>query len=153
VRKRERHQQILEVLKGNRVSSQEALRELLYARGTEVTQATLSRDIRELRLVKVPGADGAGHYSLPDEWESTPPLESLLPTLFQSAEGVDNLLVVQTMKGGAQTVAAGIDWEEWPEILGTLAGDDTILIILRDAKTLPTIRERIERMAAPNRGA
>ena len=153
MRKRERHQQILEVLKGNRVNSQEALRELLHARGIEVTQATLSRDIRELRLVKVPGADGAGHYSLPDEWESTPPLESLLPTLFQSAEGVDNLLVVQTMKGGAQTVAAGIDWEEWPEILGTLAGDDTILIILRDAKTLPKIRERIERMAAPNRGA
>ncbi len=55
------------------------------------------------------------------------------------------------MKGGAQTVAAGIDWEEWPEILGTLAGDDTILIILRDPSTLPVIQERIERMAAPNR--
>jgi len=153
VKKRERHAQILEVLKRNRVTSQEALRELLVARGTDVTQATLSRDIRELRLVKVPGADGSGHYSLPDEWESTPPLESLLPTLFQSAEGVDNLLVVQTMKGGAQTVAAGIDWEEWPEILGTLAGDDTILIILRDPKVLPVIQERIERMAAPGRGA
>ena len=152
MKKRERHAQILEVLKGNRVTSQEALRELLHARGTEVTQATLSRDIRELRLVKVPGADGSGHYSLPDEWESTPPLESLLPTLFQSAEGVDNLLVVQTMKGGAQTVAAGIDWEEWPEIVGTLAGDDTILIILRDPKALPIIQDRIERMAAPSGG-
>ena len=152
MRKRERHEQILEVLKGHRVTSQEALRELLDARGTEVTQATLSRDIRELRLVKVPGADGSSHYSIPDEWESTPPLESLLPTLFQTAEGVDNLLVVQTMKGGAQTVAAGIDWEEWPEILGTLAGDDTILIILRDPKALPIIQERIERMAVPTRG-
>ena len=150
--KRDRHAQILDVLKGHRVTSQEALRELLLERGTEVTQATLSRDIRELRLVKVPGADGTGHYSLPDEWESTPPLESLLPTLFQSAEGVDNLLVVRTMKGGAQTVAAGIDWEEWPEVLGTLAGDDTILIILRESETLDTIRERIERMAAPRRG-
>lgn len=149
--KHDRHAQILKVLRSNRVASQEALRELLHERGTEVTQATLSRDIRELRLVKVPGADGAGHYSLPDEWENTPPLESLLPTLFQSVEGVDHLLVVRTMKGGAQTVAAGIDWEEWPEILGTLAGDDTILIILRDPSTLPLIQGRIERMADPNR--
>lgn len=147
--KRERHAQILEVLKEHRVASQEALRELLLERGTEVTQATLSRDIRELRLVKVPGADGSGHYSLPEEWESTPPLEALLPTLLQSVEGVDHLLVVRTMKGGAQTVAAGIDWEEWPEILGTLAGDDTILIILRDPSSLGTIRDRIEKMARP----
>ncbi len=147
--KRDRHAEILEVLKRHRVTSQEGLRELLQAKGTEVTQATLSRDIRELRLVKVPGADGTSHYSLPDEWESTPSLESLLPTLFQSAEGVDHLLVVRTLKGGAQTVAAGIDWEEWPEVLGTLAGDDTILIILRDSETLDTVRARIQSMATP----
>lgn len=150
--KRDRHAQILAVLKETRVVSQEALRELLLERDTDVTQATLSRDIRELRLVKVPGADGGGHYSLPDEWESTPTLESLLPTLFQSAEGVGHLLVIRTMKGGAQTVAAGIDWQEWPEILGTLAGDDTILIILRDADARPEIEERIRRMADPARG-
>lgn len=147
--KRDRHAQILDVLREHRVTSQEALREILHERGTEVTQATLSRDIRELRLVKVPSADGTGHYSLPEEWESTPPLESLLPTLFQSAEGVDNLLVVRTLKGGAQTVAAGIDWEEWPEVLGTLAGDDTILMVLRNAAALPAVQERIERMANP----
>ena len=145
--KRERHAEILDLLRENRVTSQEALRELLHARGTEVTQATLSRDIRELRLVKVPAADGTGHYSLPDEWESTPPLESLLPTLFLSADGVDHLLVIHTMKGGAQTVAAAIDWEEWPEVVGTLAGDDTILIILRDPASLPALRARLERMA------
>ncbi len=145
--KRERHDQILEVLKQHRVTSQEALRELLVEEGTDVTQATLSRDIRELRLVKVPAADGQSYYSLPEEWESTPPLETLLPALFQSAEGVQNLLVVRTMKGGAQTVAAGIDWEEWPEVLGTLAGDDTILIILRDAEHRPTIQQRLEAMA------
>lgn len=145
--KRERHAQVLEILRENRVTSQEALRELLNARGTEVTQATLSRDIRELRLVKVPAADGTGYYSLPDEWESTPPLESLLPTLFLSADGVDHLLVIHTMKGGAQTVAAAIDWEEWPQVVGTLAGDDTILIVLRDPAALPSLRSRIERMA------
>lgn len=147
--KRDRHEQILEVIRGHRVASQQALRELLHERGTEITQATLSRDIRELRLVKVPGAEGAGFYSVPDEWDSTPSLASLLPTLFQSAEGVDHLLVVRTMKGGAQTVAAGIDWEEWPEVLGTLAGDDTILIILRDPTALDVVKDRIEAMAAP----
>ncbi|MDX1648165.1 MAG: arginine repressor [Longimicrobiales bacterium] len=146
--KRERHRQILDVIRSHRVSSQEALREILLERGTEVTQATLSRDLRELRLVKVPGADGHAYYSVPEEWDSTPSLDSLLPALFHSADGVDNLLVVRTMKGGAQTVAAGIDWEEWPEVLGTLAGDDTILIILRDASQRPVIQERLEEMAA-----
>lgn len=145
--KRVRHAQILDVIKDNRVSSQELLRELLLERGTEVTQATLSRDIRELRLVKVPDADGTGHYSLPEEWESTPPLESLLPTLFRSVDGVDHLLVIHTLKGAAQTVAAAIDWEEWPEVVGTLAGDDTILIILRNPEALTDLRGRIERMA------
>ncbi len=145
--KRDRHQQILDLIRTNRVTSQEGLRELLVDKGTEVTQATLSRDIRELRLVKVPGADGVGFYSVPEEWDSTPPLESLLPTLFHHADGVDNLLVVRTMKGGAQTVAAGIDWEEWPEVLGTLAGDDTILIILREASQRPAVQARIEEIA------
>jgi transcriptional regulator of arginine metabolism len=147
VSKRERHAQILDVIKESRVSSQESLRELLLQRGTEVTQATLSRDIRELRLVKVPDADGTAHYSLPEEWESTPPLESLMPTLFRSVDGVDHLLVIHTLKGAAQTVAAAIDWEEWPEVVGTLAGDDTILIILRDPDALLELRGRIERMA------
>ncbi|MDX1493885.1 MAG: arginine repressor [Longimicrobiales bacterium] len=146
--KRSRHQQILQIIRTHRVTSQEGLRELLLEKGTEVTQATLSRDIRELRLVKVPGADGVGFYSVPEEWDSTPPLESLLPTLFHSADGVDNLLLVRTMKGGAQTVAAGIDWEEWPEVLGTLAGDDTILIILREASQRSTVQERLEEIAA-----
>lgn len=146
--KRDRHRQILNIIRTNRVTSQESLRELLVEKGTDVTQATLSRDIRELRLVKVPAADGAGFYSVPEEWDSTPPLESLLPTLFHHADGVDNLLVIRTMKGGAQTVAAGIDWEEWPEVLGTLAGDDTILIILREREQRAAVQQRIEEIAA-----
>lgn len=150
--KRARHEQILEVIRSDRVSSQEALRELLQKRGTEVTQATLSRDMRELRLVKAPAADGTPFYSSPDEWNSTPSLESLLPALYHSADGVDHLLVVRTMKGGAQTVAAAIDWEEWPEVLGTLAGDDTILIILRDPAKLSLVRKRLEGMAGRTKG-
>lgn len=145
--KRARHGQILEMIKHHRVSSQEVLRELLQGEGIDVTQATLSRDIREMRLVKVPDADGASHYSLPEEWESTPPLEALLPTLFLSAEGVGNFLVVRTLKGGAQAIALGIDWEEWPEVMGTLAGDDTILIIFRETEAVAAVRARLEQMA------
>ena len=125
------------------------LRTFLGERGIDVTQATLSRDLRDLRLVKVPGADGGGHYTLPEEWEHSPPLETLLPTLFISAEGTGNLLVIRTMTGGAQAVALGIDWEEWPEVLGTIAGDDTILLILRDASHLDGIKERLAEIANP----
>ena len=145
--KRARQGMILDIIKHYRVASQEALRERLQERGTDVTQATLSRDIREMRLVKIPDADGNSHYSLPEEWESTPPLQTLLPTLFQSAEGVGHFLVVKTMKGGAQAVALGIDWEEWPEVAGTLAGDDTTLIVLREPATAAAVRERLEAMA------
>lgn len=142
--KRDRQESILAVIRENRVTSQEGLREFLSTKGIDVTQATLSRDIRELRLVKVPGADGSSQYTLPDEWENTPPLEGLLPTLYISAEGTGNLLVVKTMTGGAQAVASAIDWEEWAEVLGTLAGDDTILMILRDEEHLPAIQARLE---------
>ena len=147
--KRERHGAILAVIRSRRVASQEALRELLHAEaGIEVTQATVSRDIRELRLVKVPAADGNAYYTLPEEWEHTPPLETLLPTLFVSAEGTGNLLLVRTMTGGAQAVALAIDWEEWPEVLGTIAGDDTILIICRQDGQMEDVGARLREMAA-----
>ena len=142
-----RHEAILDAIRRKRVASQDQLRELLQKAGFDVTQATVSRDIRELRLIKVSGAEGIAHYTLPEEWESTPPLQSLLPTLYASAEGTGNLLVVRTMTGGAQAVALAIDWEEWPEVLGTIAGDDTILLICREASQVPTIQQRLEEIA------
>lgn len=146
--KRERHAAILDLLREQRVSSQEALREFLAERGFDITQATLSRDIRELRLVKVPDAEGRAHYTLPpDTWEQTPPLTRLLPTLFVDAEGTGNLLVIKTLTGGAQPIAVAIDWEEWPEVLGTVSGDDTILVILRDSDQLHTVQRRLETIA------
>ncbi len=145
--KQERQAAILEIIRSHRVGSQEALRELLLKKGIDVTQATLSRDIRELRLVKIPGAEGHPYYTLPEEWENTPPLETLLPTLYISSEGSGNLLVIRTMTGGAQAVALGLDWEGWPEVLGTLAGHDTILVILRDPEHLPRVQRRIETIA------
>lgn len=145
--KRERQDAILKIVRRERIGSQEELRGFLRELGIDVTQATLSRDIRDLRLVKVPGADGQSYYTLPDEWENTPPLEKLLPTLYISAEATGNLLVIRTMTGGAQAVGLAIDWEEWPEILGTIAGDDTVLLILREAAHVERIKRRLGRIA------
>ncbi|HSL72016.1 MAG TPA: arginine repressor [Longimicrobiales bacterium] len=146
--KAQRHTAVRAIVRQQRVTSQEHLRELLAERGFDVTQATLSRDIRELRLVKVPDAEGVAHYTLPPEsWEHTPPLARLLPTLYTGAEGTGNLLLVRTLAGGAQAVAEALDWEEWPEVLGTLAGDDTILVILRQPQFLAGVQHRLEELA------
>ncbi|MGH7476172.1 MAG: arginine repressor [Longimicrobiales bacterium] len=146
--KRERHKAVLDLVREHHIDSQERLRELLAQRGFDVTQATLSRDIRELRLLKVPDAEGHPAYALPPEtWEQTPPLQYLLQTLFVGAEGTGNLLVLKTLTGGAQPIAVALDWEEWPELLGTIAGDDTILVVLRQARDLPKVQRRLESLA------
>ena len=150
--KQERLAAILDLVKVNRVTSHEVLRELLERRGIEVTQATLSRDIRELRLVKVRGAQGVSHYRLPEEWGNKPPLSTLLPILFLSAEGSENLVVIRTMNGGAAGVAISIDWEDWPEVLGTVAGEDTIIVALRKKSDMPVIRDRLIKIAGGDGG-
>lgn len=147
--KPQRHAVILDLVRTSRVHSQEVLRELLAGRGIEVAQATLSRDIRELGLVKVPDdEEGGSVYTVPAHvTDPTPTLSRLLPALYLGADGVGNLLVVKTLTGGAQPVAVAIDWEEWPEVVGTIAGDDTILLILRDPAHLETITHRFEQLA------
>jgi transcriptional regulator of arginine metabolism len=148
VLKPQRHAEILDLVRNNRVPSQEVLRELLAGRGVEVAQATLSRDIRELGLVKVPDDQGGSAYTVPSHvTDPTPTLARLLPALYLGADGVGNLLLVKTLTGGAQPIAVALDWEEWPEIVGTLAGDDTILVILRDPGHLPTVSKRLQRLA------
>lgn len=142
-----RHDVILELVRSQRIGSQKALNEALMERGFKVTQTTLSRDLRALRVVKVATSDGSSVYTIPDEWEHSAPLERLLPTLFLSAEGSANLVVVRTMTGAAQAVARGIDFEEWAEVLGTIAGDDTILVVLRAARDRDALVARLERLA------
>jgi transcriptional regulator of arginine metabolism len=145
--KLQRQSVLLEVLRNERIPSQEVLRERLAERGVEVAQATLSRDLRELGVVKVP-EDGGSIYTVPaDVTDPTPTLTRLLPALYLGAEGVGNLLVVKTLVGGAQPVAVAIDWEEWPEVLGTIAGDDTILLILRKPEHMPGVVQRLEELA------
>jgi transcriptional regulator of arginine metabolism len=150
--KPQRHAVILELVREQRIPSQEVLRERLAQRGIEVAQATLSRDIRELGLVKVPDEDGGSVYTLPaGVTDPMPTLARLLPSLYLGADGVGNLLVVKTLVGGAQPIAVGIDWEEWPEVVGTIAGDDTVLLILRDAGHRTTVVRRIEEIAGVER--
>src|SRR5258706_750152 len=126
--KRERHDTILEIIDSRLVSSQEDLRKLLLHRGWDVTQATLSRDLRELRLARVPTPGGA-RYAVTDGTieESRVALETLLPQLFLRIDGVSDMIVLRTVPGGAQPIAAALDGEGWTDILGTVAGEGTIL--------------------------
>lgn len=146
--KPQRHAVILDLIRSRRVPSQEVLRELLCERGIDVAQATLSRDIRELGLVKVPDEDGGYVYTVPSHVaDPTPTLARLLPALYLGSDGVGNLLVVRTLTGGAQPIAVALDREEWPEVVGTIAGDDSILLVLRDARQLEPVSRRLEEIA------
>ena len=143
-----RHAVLLRLLREERVSSQETLRDLLAERGVEVTQATLSRDLRELQVVKVPQPDGGSAYQVATgRADPKPTLERLLPALFTEVEGTENLVVIKTLTGGAQPVAVALDRQGWPEVLGTISGDDTILLILRDKRQRPAIETKIRRLA------
>ena len=148
-KKHERQAAILELVAKYVVSSQEELRQLLLARGMDVTQATLSRDLRDLHLARVPEAGGA-RYVLPDSFASDgdkPLLASLLPQLFSRVDGVGELVVLHTVASGAQPIAEAIDLEEFPEVLGTIAGDDTILIVTRSEGARVQLTERLRALA------
>ena len=146
--KRERHDTILEIIANRVVSSQEDLRKMLLQRGWDVTQATLSRDLRELRLARVPTPEGA-RYAVTDGniEESRAALDTLLPQLFLRIEGVSEMLVLRTVPGGAQPIAAALDGEGWSDVLGTVGGDDTILIICRSVAARDRAQRRLRAMA------
>lgn len=136
---------ILELVRQHKVHSQEHLRELLLSRGIDVAQATLSRDIRDLGLVKAPDDAGGSAYTVPRAAsEQAPVLQRLIPALYTGADGVGNLLLIRTVLGGAQPLGVAIDGARWPEVVGTIAGDDTILVILRAPEHLDAVRARIE---------
>ena len=148
----QRQASILRLVRSHRVTSQEVLRELLADEGFDVAQGTLSRDIREMGLVKVPDDEGGAAYSVPpDVVDPAPNLARLLPALYVGLDGVDNLLVLHTLTGGAQPVAVALDHQEWDEVLGTIAGDDTILIILRNRKHRAAVTDRLRAFAGLGR--
>jgi transcriptional regulator of arginine metabolism len=147
--KTDRQNTIRELVESRPVASQEELRKLLRQRGWDVTQSTLSRDLREMRLARVPDAAGGARYAVtesgPDASRVT--LDKLLPQLFDRIDGVGELLVLHTMPGGAQTIAFALDSEAWPDLLGTIAGDDTILLICRSAAARDKVARRIRTLA------
>jgi transcriptional regulator of arginine metabolism len=142
-----RHAVIREVVTRHTVANQDELRRLLYRHGHRVTQATLSRDVHELGLIKTPEG-----YALPqgddadDNW--LPSVERLIREFVYEVKSAQNLIVVKTSAGSAQPVAAAIDAEEWPEVVGTVGGDDTILIIAPDNKTATKLVDRIKELIA-----
>jgi len=142
--KRERQAAIRSLLTAHQVASQEELKQLLTERSIPVTQATLSRDLREMGIVRSAGAKGA-RYVLPTMLvdEAKPSLDRLLPQLFAHVDGVGELLVLHTLPSGAQPIAEAIDAQGWPEILGTLAGENTILIICRSESARVGLAERL----------
>ena len=140
--KTKRHAAILKLVRDQAIPSQERLRELLEKDGFEVTQATLSRDIRGLGLVKAPDAEGVGHYEAPAEnILPSPPLRAMIPSLLLKVDSVGPLLVLSTPTGSASALAAALDHEEFPEVIGSLAGDDTLLMITRS----PGERKKLEK--------
>ena len=142
-----RHKAILELLEQGPISSQEELQKLLHRRGFDAGQATLSRDIRELGLVK-----SSGGYSLPGReaaWETDlPSVSRLVREFVTSVRTAQNLLVTKTSVGSAQPVAAALDEENWPEAIGTVAGDDTILIVCQNKRAAGRLADRIQGMLA-----
>jgi len=143
--KARRQAKILEIIKYQHIETQEELAEALGHHGIPVTQATISRDIKELQLNKIPTGDGRYRYGLPEEvpsvsWDKRRRIfqESVLGVEYSEA-----LIVVKSLPGTAPGVASAIDHLGWPEMIGSVAGDDTVLVICKPKEATPEVVERI----------
>ncbi|MFZ5633664.1 MAG: arginine repressor [Bacillota bacterium] len=147
--KLKRHKKIIEIIKSRPVETQDQLARELHLAGFAVTQATVSRDIKELGLVKVPGENNLSYYGLPDRGAARG-REARLKRLFissvQEIDHSENLIVVKTLPGEAQGVASAIDQSGWEGIIGTVAGDDTILVVTRPKSAVKGILKRFEEL-------
>jgi|ERR1700690_2762534 transcriptional regulator of arginine metabolism len=138
-----RHGQILRLVAGEHIGNQEALRRRLAQQKMRVTQATLSRDLQELKLVKT--TEGyKTTMAIPDEAANLPPLTRALREFLLDIRPAENLLVLKTPPSGAQPLAAAVDGAKFAEIAGTIAGDDTVLIITPSRKTRESLQKKIE---------
>jgi transcriptional regulator of arginine metabolism len=152
--KHQRLNAIREVLASSLVNSQDELRRKLRRRGIDVTQATLSRDIHELRLYKGPSGyslpNGNGHRGTSaasaEEQNAPPAVEEMIESFGLRAKQAMNQVVLRTAMGGAQPVAAAMDRAGWPEVVGTVAGDDTVLVICSDTKRAVEVEARLRMM-------
>lgn len=149
--KYQRHNAIRDVVANSPVSNQDELRRKLRRRGFAVTQATLSRDIHELHIFKGPTGytlrNGNGNGQAAEVEDDGPPsVEDVLDSFGLRVQHAVNQVIIRTVMGGAQPVAAALDYEEWPEVVGTIAGDDTVLVICHDTRRAQEVEERIGTM-------
>ncbi|MEJ8545485.1 transcriptional regulator AhrC/ArgR [Brevibacillus borstelensis] len=146
--KGQRHIRIREIIGNNEVETQDELVDRLREAGFNVTQATVSRDIKELHLVKVPLPDGRYKYSLPVEQKYNPiqKLRRMLVDSFVSMDHADHFILLKTLSGHANAVAELIDNLPWEEIMGTISGDNTILIICRSKENSEEVTKRLMEM-------
>ncbi len=139
-----RQEKILELIGAYTIETQEELAEKLKEIGVDVTQATVSRDIKELRLIKVMDKDGRYKYASMNQGENTVPARifNVFSQSVISSDYANNLVVLKTLPGMAQAAASAVDAINWPDIIGTIAGDDTIMIVCR---TEPVAKELVEK--------
>lgn len=146
--KGQRHIKIRELITSSEVETQDELVDRLKSAGFNVTQATVSRDIKELHLVKVPMMDGRYKYSLPADQRFNP-LQKLKRSLMDAFVKLDiagHMIVMKTMPGNANAIGVLIDNLDWPEILGSICGDDTCLIICRTPEQAEELSEKFINM-------
>ena len=139
---------ILDIIEKQEIETQEELASALNARGIRVTQATVSRDIKELRLLKVLTPSGKYKYATGDQADNnlTDRFIRMLAESLLSVSSANNLIVVKTLSGSANVAAEALDSMHGPEVLGTLAGDNTVLLIIRSNEETITVTSRIREM-------
>ena len=139
---------ILDIIEKQEIETQEELASALNARGIRVTQATVSRDIKELRLLKVLTPSGKYKYATGDQADNnlTDRFIRMLAESLLSVSSANNLIVVKTLSGSANVAAEALDSMHWPEVLGTMAGDNTVLLIIRSNEETITVTSRIREM-------
>ena len=146
--KKRRHEKILQIISNNTVDTQEELLRLLRDEGFDVTQATVSRDIKELRLVKTQTGNGKYRYTAPKDGSRD--MSSRFFSLFSentiSVQSACNIVVIKSLTGMAQAVCAAMDSLHWEGIVGTLAGDDTIFVVTQEEECARRFCEELRRM-------
>lgn len=141
-----RQMKILEIIRSENVETQEQLAERLREAGIEATQATVSRDIRELRLVRAPNGHGHYRYVMPSDPSPLARMRRYLRDSLVNVDHAENIVVLKCLPGTAPAVGETVDALGWPEIVGTVAGDDTLLVVARTREVAPEIVDKIRRL-------
>lgn len=143
--KGQRHIRIRDIISRLEIETQDQLVQTLKDAKVDVTQATVSRDIKEMHLIKVPMSDGRYKYSLPriHEYNTEQKLHRAMTDAFVSIEGAGYFLVLKTLPGNAQAIGSLLDHLKWDEMLGTICGDDTCLIICKDEAYTSEVKEKL----------